>query len=185
MSIKWHQFMYRAKHFKLPHNEKDTVNWRDVDRETHNFPSLKYYSNIASYCSTRVFTCTRVYYITCYITYTLYHIHGISHRWYRSSADSTWNEIVTSMIIRMNGRNDFLQFIRLLTRPRMDISLKRHFYSILTWRAILWHFQIGHFVSFMHRGIYCLINAQVLARLFTLVTRFHIIIMNTFAAIHI
>lgn len=114
MSIKWHQFMYRAKHFKLPHNEKDTVNWRDVDRETHNFPSLKYYSNIASYCSTRVFTCTRVYYITCYITYTLYHTHGISHRWYRSSADSTWNEIVTSMIIRINGRNDFLQFIRLL-----------------------------------------------------------------------
>lgn len=59
--------LYRAKHFKLPHNEK----WKtrsasyDVDRETHNFPSLKYYySNIASTC-----TCLHS---TCYITLVSY-----------------------------------------------------------------------------------------------------------------
>lgn len=65
--------LYRAKHFKLPHNEK----WKtrsalyDVDRETHNFPSLKYYySNIAS-------TCTRVYIAR--VTLRLYHTRRTLH----------------------------------------------------------------------------------------------------------
>lgn len=75
--------LYRAKHFKLSTQWKmeDTVSVYDVDRETHNFPSLKYYySNIASmlYICIYMYTCL---YSTCYAILHLYHTRCI----YKSS----------------------------------------------------------------------------------------------------
>lgn len=166
---------------------EDTVSVRmTLIVETHNFPSLKYYySNIASTLHT--YTCL---YSTCYIS------HLLLYSTYKSSMISKYADSTYGMKWNNSWREaTYVRFFRNLfdyfNVHAWIFHEKRHYHSNifinirfarLTWRVIALS---NRLLCVVHvRGIYCLINAQVLARLFTLVTRFHVI-MNTFAAIDV
>lgn len=111
--------LYRAKHFKLPHNEK----WKtrsalyDVDRETHNFPSLKYYySNIASTCTRvyiarvtlRLYHTRRTLYIYIYILQVIDDIEVFHMEWNDNSwREATWRFFAIYSII-LNSTHEYL-----------------------------------------------------------------------------
>lgn len=157
----------------------------DVDRWDTQFPFIKIL--LFEYCSTRTRVCiARVIYHTCCYTRSTYKSSMIS-----KYADSTygmkWNNSWREATYVRFFRNLFDYF----NVHAWIFHEKRHYHSNifinirfarLTWRVIALS---NRLLCVVHvRGIYCLINAQVLARLFTLVTRFHVI-MNTFAAIDV
>lgn len=160
-----------------------SVVWR-WSRDTQ-FPFIKIL--LFKYCFD-MYTCL---YSTCYITlvsYTqnvayiyilqviddieVFHMEWNDNSW----REATWRFFAIYSII-LNSTHEYLIKKGIAIRIYSNIRFIR-----LTWRVIALS---NRLLCVVHvRGIYCLINAQVLARLFTLVTRFHVI-MNTFAAIDI